>query len=263
MEIIISLTTSPKRILLMEPVINSILNQSVEPSYIRINIPKFFKRTNTPYIIPDFIKNNKKIKIFEYEEDLGPIMKILPTMLESEINNIYIYCDDDHLWLPNVIEGYIDFLQEDDNNIYCYSGFNYINNDYILNLELREIWYKNRTHIEVTEGCLSVCITGKILNNIKHSIEDYNSIIMEYKQNLTCDDMILSNFYLMNNIKSFKIHTDTVDANTWWNFEEECKKIIQYGFEDDALHNINVGGHINAYKRVYEFLKQKNINYFK
>ena len=44
-KVIISLTTSPTRILLMEPVINSILNQSYPPDLIRINIPKVFKRT--------------------------------------------------------------------------------------------------------------------------------------------------------------------------------------------------------------------------
>jgi len=259
MEIIVSLTTSPKRILLMEPVINSILNQSIKPTYIRINIPKVFNRTNKKYIIPDFINNNNKIKIYKYENDLGPIMKILPTILESKINNIYIYCDDDILWLPRTIEGYMNFLKDDDTNIYCYSGFNFINNEYIEKLELREIWYKNKTKVDIPEGYLSVCMTGKISNKLKQNIQPYYNKTTQYTESLTCDDIILGNFYLMNNINIIKIKTEHMSNKIWW---KDTSKELEYGLEDDALQNINEGsGHIKSYKKVYNFLKKNNILY--
>ena len=63
---IVSITTSPKRIKLMKNTLDSILNQSHPPDLIRINIPKQFKRTGQYYEIPDFIKKNNKIQIFQY-----------------------------------------------------------------------------------------------------------------------------------------------------------------------------------------------------
>ena len=59
-KIIVSITTSPSRILMMEPVINSLLKQTYPPTLIRINIPKIFKRTKENYKIPIFITNNPK-----------------------------------------------------------------------------------------------------------------------------------------------------------------------------------------------------------
>ena len=49
MKIIVSLTTSPKRILLLKQTINSILNQTVDCTKIIINIPYKFNRTNEKY----------------------------------------------------------------------------------------------------------------------------------------------------------------------------------------------------------------------
>ena len=55
--IIVSITTSPRRIKLMKNTLDSILNQTHPPDLIRINIPKQFKRTGQYYDIPKFIKN--------------------------------------------------------------------------------------------------------------------------------------------------------------------------------------------------------------
>jgi len=91
--VIVSLTTSPSRINTIEKTLNTILNQSYPPDLIRINIPKTFKRTGETYTIPSFIKDNSKIKIYEYDEDYGPIMKFLPACIDykDDDNTIIIY----------------------------------------------------------------------------------------------------------------------------------------------------------------------------
>ena len=48
-KIIVTLTTTPKRLPLIEQTLSSILNQNVKPDKIIINIPSIFKRTGEVY----------------------------------------------------------------------------------------------------------------------------------------------------------------------------------------------------------------------
>ena len=113
--------------LISSQVINSLLKQTYPPTLIRINIPKIFKRTKENYKIPIFITNNPKIKIFQYEQDYGPIMKFLPTIIDykNDNNKVIIYGDDDVLFLPKTIETYLKFIIINPNNVYCLTGFTY------------------------------------------------------------------------------------------------------------------------------------------
>ncbi|MBU6210212.1 MAG: hypothetical protein KGR22_09915, partial [Planctomycetes bacterium] len=54
--IVVTLTTSPKRLLGLEPVLTSLHNQSVQPDEIHLNIPHIFGRTREPYTIPTWIQ---------------------------------------------------------------------------------------------------------------------------------------------------------------------------------------------------------------
>jgi hypothetical protein len=102
--IIVSMTTIPNRIEHIEPVLNSILNQSVAPSKIYMNIPHVFTRENQEYIIPDFITNNDKI-IINRCEDLGPITKILPIVdVVQDPDILIVSVDDDILYHSTMIE---------------------------------------------------------------------------------------------------------------------------------------------------------------
>lgn len=216
--IIFSITTSPKRILLMEKTINSILNQSVSPTLIRINIPKVFKRTGESYIIPTFISNNPKIKIYEYEEDYGPIMKVLPTIMDykDDDHTIIIYGDDDVLTLPLTIENYLDFMIKDSKNIYCLSGFNFMNDNS----------FNNR--VNIVEGFATVCLKSNI---IKTSIIEYYNIIKDNKDCFQSDDLTLSNFFAMNKIKLYQVYTEKANIDLWWN--SGCE--LNYGNLKDGL----------------------------
>jgi hypothetical protein len=245
--IIFSVTTSPKRILLMEKTINSILNQSVPPTLIRINIPKIFKRTGETYIIPAFISNNPKIKIYQYEEDYGPIMKVLPTIMDyqNDDHTIIIYGDDDVLTLPLTIENYLDFMMKDSKNIYCLSGINYINNNF--NYTNNAILNK----VNIVEGFATVCLKSNI---IKTSIIEYYNIIKDNKDCFHSDDLILSNFFAMNKIKLYKVYSSKANKELWMSYGCE----LNYGNLKDGLKNLNQGGHFNTYKRAYQILIKNN-----
>ena len=63
-KIYISMSTIPPRIKNLEPVIESLLNQSIQPERIYINIPRNYKRFNDEIEIPEFLKKEKLVKIF-------------------------------------------------------------------------------------------------------------------------------------------------------------------------------------------------------
>lgn len=246
--VIVSITTSPRRILLMEPVINSILNQTYPPDLIRINIPYKFKRNGEKYIIPSFLKNNPKIKIYRYEEDLGPIMKVLPTIIDhkNDDNTIIIYTDDDIIMLPNMIETHLDKINEDSSNVYCFSGIYYPEGKWInINIE---------GFIDIPEGYMSVAFKSNILKD-KSCIYEYYEKLKHDKDCFQSDDFIIGNYFSMNKIKKYQIFNKDLNRHIWW---KNYRNVLSYGVDEDGLQHLNEGGHEQTYKRIYNKLKEIN-----
>ena len=108
-KIIISLTTIPSRINNIEPVLKSLLNQYLEPSYIYLNIPKNYNRFNEPIVIPDFIQKYDKVKVNYIENDYGPATKFIGTLESNSIDpdDIIVITDDDIVkerhWLSGLL----------------------------------------------------------------------------------------------------------------------------------------------------------------
>ena len=252
---IVSITTSPKRIKLMKNTLDSILNQSHPPDLIRINIPKQFKRTGQYYEIPDFIKNNNKIQIFQYEEDYGPIMKLLPTLLDySEHPNAnIIYVDDDVLMLPHTIETFIKYININPNFVYCLSGFDFKGNNN---------WIRNKNtpcFVNVPEGYMSVCLSNTVIKKItqNYSIKDYYDFFSKNEYCFTGDDLMIGNFLAMNNISIYKIHDDKANFNLWW--KSGCE--LQYGKSGDGIMHLGQDQHFTRYNKALQYLIENNMNY--
>jgi hypothetical protein len=256
--VIVSITTSPRRIKLMKNTLDSILNQTYPPDLIRINIPKQFKRTGQTYEIPDFIKNNHKIQIFQYEEDYGPIMKLLPTLSDySEHPNAnIIYVDDDVLMLPHTIETFIKYININPNFVYCLSGFDF---------KGPQNWIRNNNvpcYVNIPEGYMSVCFSNKIIkkitNQITYSIKDYYSFFSKNEYCFTSDDLMIGNFLAMNNIQIYKIHDDKANFNLWW--KSGCE--LQYGKAGDGIMHLETDQHFTRYNKAFQYLIENNMNYF-
>lgn len=247
--VIVSMTTSPRRILLMESVINSILNQTYPPDLIRINIPYKFKRNGEKYRIPSFLKNNPKIKIYQYEEDLGPIMKSLPTIMDhkNDDNTIIIYTDDDIIMLPNIIETHIDKINEDSSNVYCFSGIYYPNGEWLS--------FYHEGFIHIPEGYMSVAFKSNILKD-KSCIYEYYEKLKHDKDCFQSDDFIIGNYLSMNNIKKYQIYNNDINRYIWWIYHRN--NVLSYGVDGDGLQDLNEGGHEGTYNRIYNKLKEIN-----
>lgn len=107
--IMISLTTIPSRINNIKPVIDSLCNQLIEPTFIYINIPKKYNRFGECPEIPLFLKENSKVKINYLDIDYGPGTKFIGSLINKEImdDDIIIITDDDTIkekyWLCGLL----------------------------------------------------------------------------------------------------------------------------------------------------------------
>jgi hypothetical protein len=96
-DIVITFTTMPDRLhsATFKRVLCSMMDQTMRPKDIRLNIPWISKRTQKEYIIPEWLKD-MPITIFRCE-DIGPATKVIPTLQffqDSPNQKLVVYDDD-------------------------------------------------------------------------------------------------------------------------------------------------------------------------
>lgn len=101
-DIVVSLTTIPSRLPLIEETIKTLLRQSLQPASIRLNIPKYSKREKTEYIIPDHLHQLQSVEIVECD-DYGPATKLIPSLLQFESDQRIVVVDDDRNYPENFL----------------------------------------------------------------------------------------------------------------------------------------------------------------
>lgn len=106
-ELVVSFTTLPHRIGKIRPMIRSVMDQTVRPSRIILNIPRK-TRGGVRYQIPEFIQSNPAVLVREIEEDLGPATKLLPTLM-TETEALILVLDDDQIYPQNLVENYLHY----------------------------------------------------------------------------------------------------------------------------------------------------------
>jgi hypothetical protein len=137
--IIVTFTTIPTRLISnhqfdIRYCIDSLLNQSHEGDYqVHINIPYVCKKTNTEYVIPEWLtdleSSNSKLKIFR-TEDYGPLTKLLPTIERIEDGDtIIIVVDDDLVYHNDMVKEHIINQSKWPNSPVGYDGIRSRNED--------------------------------------------------------------------------------------------------------------------------------------
>jgi len=272
MKLIVSLTTSPSRIPLIGNTLLSMLRQN--PFQLILNIPSIFQRTNETYMTEDvFIDMMKEncIDLNEYfvkgvlkwnscGEDLGPITKLAPI-----INNIpfeedcwIVTIDDDIEYLDGILDMYRDTITKKIKNgekvAMGMTGFRFMNN-YICAVESNDF-------VEVLEGYGSVCYHRSFFPN--HTWTQYVNHIIKDPCCKFSDDIVISNWLAMNNIKRLLVSTPWVNRRMIWS--NKC--VLDYGNQSDALHNGGAGivGSVNApdtniqrYHKAKKYLLEKKL----
>lgn len=126
--VIISFTTTPFRLPLLEPVIKNICENFVEkPDKLILYVPPIFKRTNEPYVVPeDISKLQEKYPIFEIhhvEEDKGPVTKIYYALKDfCQPTDILISIDDDAIYERHFVQEFLDGHQKQPKSMLGFMG---------------------------------------------------------------------------------------------------------------------------------------------
>lgn len=242
--VIATLTTAPDRINLIEPVLQSLTTgQSRPPDEIHLNIPHRFARTDTEYIIPDFIKNYP-IKVFRCEDE-GPGTKLIPTIRRTAVdNNIWFFIvDDDIRHLPKALETLIDFAQSTPKAAYGYAD-NY----------LYRKWSPPNGSVDILCG-----FGGFILHRsfFGGDFEDYLSMALADKSCRYHDDVYFSNYLSLHNISRFRVATSEVSLSRM----EELGCLLEQGGEIGSLA-MGAGSGENTTlrtKRAIDYLRSVNL----
>lgn len=114
MKVVLTLTTIPSRLSNnnyddegIKSCIESLQNQNYDDYEVHFNIPYTNKLTSEEYIIPEWLDNYNKIKVFRVE-DLGPATKLISTVERiTDPNTLIVVCDDDLVYHPDMIEEHV------------------------------------------------------------------------------------------------------------------------------------------------------------
>lgn len=102
-DIVVSLTSIPSRIDSIDDTLKSLMSQSRQPARIVLNVPKFSRREQVAYVVPERLRRLKALDIRECDEDWGPATKIIPTLLAEAPDQPILIVDDDRIYPPSAI----------------------------------------------------------------------------------------------------------------------------------------------------------------
>lgn len=187
---ILSLTTIPSRINYIESTIKSLVEQTLKPEKIILNIPKNYSfRFNSSiqdlHIEKILNKYTDKITINYIDNDYGPGTKLLG-LIKSKIINLYskdtyiVLVDDDHIYKPYMLE-YFD---------------NYSKKHYDNKLRIASYYCYNSHEVTIGQGADGFFIHLELLNKF----EDYYDIIKNYDYIHYHDDYYISYYFHLKQI---------------------------------------------------------------
>jgi hypothetical protein len=222
--IIATMTTLPNRIDLIKPVLESILPQV---HHVEINLPKICKRTNTAYVIPEWLKTMPKVELFECEDE-GPITKILPTLKRH--TNAYIFSiDDDTEYYPTIVQHCLSESKQ--NRVVGCSGLRFYSGGYA---------QVSHGRAETLEG-----FAGILYPPFDYNKFEYFDEVLKDKNCFLGDDVVISNYVCMLGMEL-------------WRTDKPMPKQFKFGLDDSqALHKQNNMG--KRYEEIIKFLSRKKL----
>jgi len=192
LKIIVSMTSWPKRINNVATVINSLLNQNIEPDLIELNLciiefPN--KEKDLPKELNILMSKNKKIEINWVEKNTGVFKKIIPTIKKFYGLNYYLLSvDDDYIYRKDYIELMVYYIQKYNSDSFCLWKHQVIGNRMIYKSLIFENDFIEKLTDEIIETRISDSYIKYYLmkkkkkmamyrpNNIKDIIKIYNPI---------------------------------------------------------------------------------------
>ena len=241
MKIIVSLTTIPPRFEYIPEVIIG-LKKLVDIGEIWLNVPRVYKRFPDWDGTVPWSGDDLGITLNRDCEDVGPGTAAFGPLGKTEAS-IVIIVDDDTTYPDGLIPSLWECHSEDGcSSAWGLSGFNF--DTYMVGQYPRE----HKMRVDVLEG-YGGCL---------YRMEWLDMIFEEYKDLLdvtTADDMLISNLLTKHGIDRYTMKLD--DCNL------SHLKQLDYGFKDDAFHNMIAGGsHVKNNMRILDQLEKIGKKYF-
>ena len=187
-DLYLSLSSIPGREKHLVETLKSLVNQTIKPKLIIVNLCERYKRFNGEkynfkYINKEkkFFKDNKNLININYCDDFGPITKLfgcLDLIKKNDNVQFITIVDDDLIYRNNMLEMIYKSIKDNSNNSYSYC-------------------VDNIDGIDIGKGADSLSINLKFLDNIR----SYYEIIMS-DNNLWFyhDDFIISSYLYLKNV---------------------------------------------------------------
>ena len=121
MRLVVSMTTSPSRIVHLDRVLESLYAQTVSPDAIYLNLPE---RYRSQEVYPTFAGDARvQVKLFK-GSDPGPILKILPALeLEADPDAMIVTVDDDVAYPVDMLATFVAAVKEHPSAAFGSKGF--------------------------------------------------------------------------------------------------------------------------------------------
>ena len=179
--IYVSISAIPPRIKNLEKSVKSILNQTLKPDKIFINIPLKYRRFKE-IIKDDQIPNFKDTRVeITRCEDYGPGTKLLGSLHKIKKDSLVILADDDNSYENYMIEKFYYFHKVAPDNAYSF---------YVHPLD----------NFPIGQGADGFAIHTNALKGVKNF---YDRVVKDHKELFLCDDLWIS--YFLYHIKKNKI----------------------------------------------------------
>ncbi|MCC1484902.1 hypothetical protein [Winogradskyella immobilis] len=235
MKVIISFTTIPSRIGKIQPMIDSICNQTLKPDSIILWLPKTYKRIKQQIVIPDFIKDSPiTIKICH---DVGPFTKLYYS-LKQEWNNkecLVVTVDDDVYYPPKFLKTLVKSAKKHPEKAIGFRGrvlkdkLNYSDSDLFFGSPSRK-----PLNVDIITGTWGAVYRVKFFDEAI-----FNDDII--KSNFMVDDIWITGNLAKNNVEriiikniGIKLINDIHDIDPLWEINKENdsnNKLLEY-FKD-------------------------------
>lgn len=192
---VISLTTIPSRISLIEATIDSLVAQEL-PIYVWI--PAYTKKTDTAFTqedIPEWLLDKNGVTVTIIPEDYGSISKLIPA-LENEVGDTIITVDDDCLYPANFAQELKKWMETYHNQkCLCYRGKVLTTANYRASISLRNVT-KPRI-VDIVTG-----VYGVLYKRDWFDVNELKELCKAYPGN---DDIVISGYLDKKNIERVAI----------------------------------------------------------
>eukprot|EP01060_Flectonema_neradi_P034097 TRINITY_DN5889_c0_g3_i1.p1 TRINITY_DN5889_c0_g3~~TRINITY_DN5889_c0_g3_i1.p1 ORF type:complete len:322 (+),score=21.86 TRINITY_DN5889_c0_g3_i1:46-1011(+) len=128
-KVVVSLTTMPHHLDLLEPTLKSLTEQTYPADVIYLNLPKQRARSGAVYYVPEYVKNYDQVKVLRPDRDYGPLTKLMPSLEEeNDPDTLIITVDDDKVYHPDTVRTLVYYSKHDKHTAWgdCGWGFQHI-----------------------------------------------------------------------------------------------------------------------------------------